>query len=176
MGLLIMSSVGVVSAQKPLYIVNGEPREEIESIPPEIIEKLDVLPADEETISQYGPEAGNGVVIVTLKYDVKAEFINDSYQSFERYVIENVKWEESDPTAQIVLRLTIQSDGKATVESVLHSSDKRLLRRVLKVVESAPLWQPATKRGMPVEQPGVVLNITLPEGRKMPRERYVIIL
>lgn len=165
-----------LSAQEPLYIVNGELREEISSIDPEIIESLDVLPADETTIEKYGPEAGNGVVIVTLKYDVEAQFKSPHYENFAEYIISSVEWQDNDPTAQVVVRITINSSGVPQIESVLQASDKRLLRRVVKAIESSPRWQPATKCGEAVTQHGLILNITLPIGREMPRERYVIIL
>jgi hypothetical protein len=39
---------------------------------------------------------------------------------------------------------------------------------VLKAVEEAPLWEPATKNGAPVASEGV-LRIQLPEGKPLPR-------
>lgn len=64
-----------VSAQRPLCIVNGAPTEEdIALIPPEDIERVETLPADEETIARYGAEASNGVILVTLRYDEPARF------------------------------------------------------------------------------------------------------
>ena len=48
-------------AQRPLYIVNGVETEEIESIPPDDIENIESLPADEETIARYGEKAANTV-------------------------------------------------------------------------------------------------------------------
>ena len=56
-------------AQRPLYIVNGVETEEIESIPPDDIENIESLPADEETIARYGEKAANGVILISLRYD-----------------------------------------------------------------------------------------------------------
>lgn len=53
-------------AQRPLYIVNGVETEEIESIPPDDIENIESLPADEETIARYGEKAANGVILISL--------------------------------------------------------------------------------------------------------------
>ena len=39
---------------------------------------------------------------------------------------------------------------------------------VLKALEEAPLWEPATKNGTPVASEGV-LRIQLPEGKPLPR-------
>ena len=58
-----------VAAQQPLYIVNGVETEQIASIPPDDIENVEMLPADEETIARYGLRASNGVLLVTLRYD-----------------------------------------------------------------------------------------------------------
>ena len=41
-------------------------------------------------------------------------------------------------------------------------------RRVLKALEEAPLWEPATKNGTPVASEGV-LRIQLPEDKPLPR-------
>ena len=45
---------------QPLYIVNGKETTEIRSIPPEDIENVEMLPADEETIARYGQRAARG--------------------------------------------------------------------------------------------------------------------
>ena len=54
---VVLCAVLPAAAQKPLYIVNGEPREEIASIPPEDIESVESLPADEQYIARYGERA-----------------------------------------------------------------------------------------------------------------------
>mgnify|MGYP001517605240 CR=1 FL=1 len=50
---------------QPLYIVNGKETSEIRSIPPEDIENVEMLPADEETIARYGQRAAHGVMLTT---------------------------------------------------------------------------------------------------------------
>lgn len=52
---LLGSALLPAAAQKPLYIVNGRETEEIASIPPEDIERVETLPADEETIARLRP-------------------------------------------------------------------------------------------------------------------------
>ena len=44
-------------AYEPLYVVNGVVVDSIEHIPHENIERIDNLPADEETIAKWGLEA-----------------------------------------------------------------------------------------------------------------------
>lgn len=158
-------------AQQPLYIVNGAPREEIASIPPDDIETIDELPADEESIARYGERASNGVIIISLKYDTPARFEADSLP-FEAYVARRAAWADDEPAARVVVRYTIAADGTIVVDRVLESTESRLRRRVLKVLAAAPPWIPATKNGRPIESSGV-LRLQLPEGKPMPGEPYL---
>ena len=156
-----------VAAQQPLYIVNGVETEEIASIPPEDIDNVEMLPADEETIARYGEKAVNGVMLVTLRYDQPAVFSADT--TFSNYIARQVKWGDDEPAARIILRYTVTPEGETVVAQELESTDSRLKRRVLKAVSEAPSWQPAHKDGTPVESEGV-LHIQLPEGKPMPRQ------
>lgn len=151
---------------RPLYIVNGQVTEEIHSIPPDEIEHVEMLPADEETIARYGERAMHGVMLITLRYDQPAVFPADT--TFGNYIARQVRWEENEPVARVVLRYTITEDGSIRVDETLESTDSRLKRRVLKAVEESPRWQPARKNGVAIASEGV-LSIQLPEGRPMPR-------
>lgn len=157
---------------KPLYIVNGQATTEIRSIPPEDIEHVEMLPADEETIARYGQQAAHGVMLITLRYDREASFPADS--TFSSYIARQVRWDENEPTARVVLRYKITPAGETVVLQELESTDSRLRRRVLKAVAEAPRWHPAQKNGAPVESEGV-LHIQLPEGRRMPRQAELVI-
>lgn len=160
----------VARAQHPLYIVNGVPTEEVAQIPPEDIESFETLPADEETIAQYGERASHGVVLVTLRYDEPARFEAPEAegQTFGEYIARRVKWGSDEPAARVIVRYTVTPEGRAVVNAELEATDKRLRRRVLKAVEEAPAWRPAMKNGRPVASEGV-LRIQLPEGKPMPR-------
>lgn len=160
--------------QQPLYIVNGVPTADgIAQIPPQDIERIETLPADEESIARYGAEASHGVVLVTLRYDEPARFDADGL-TFGEYIARKVEWKADEPAARIVLRYTVTPEGRAVVAAELESTDNRLKRRVLKAVEAAPAWQPATKAGRPVASEGV-LRIQLPEGKRLPRPMELII-
>lgn len=158
--------------REPLYIVNGEERTEIRSIPPDDIERVEMLPADEETVARYGQRASNGVMLVSLRYDTPARFAEAD--SFSDYIADRVRWDETDPTARVVLRYTITETGRAEVDQELESTDNRLKRRVLKALAEAPAWTPATKNGSPIASQGI-LRIQLPKGRRMPRQVELII-
>ena len=138
-------------AQRPLYIVNGVETEEIESIPPDDIENIESLPADEETIARYGKPA-----------------IFEAGTTFDEYIAGQVKWDDDEPAARIILRYTVTPEGKAVLAQELESTDNRLKRRVLKALSEAPHWHPAQKNGVAVASEGV-LHIQLPKGKRMPR-------
>ena len=95
--------------------------------------------------------------------------------SFDRYVARRIKWDATDPVARVVYRFKVQCDGSVVLTDLLESTDGRLRRKVVKAVEEAPRWSPATKDGRPVETEHV-LRVQLPEGRAMPPERAVILL
>lgn len=159
-------------AQKPLYIVNGVEMESVQHIPEENIEHIDHLPANEITVAKYGERANNGVIIITLCYDKEAEFKGE--KSLADYVSERVKWPDNYGVARFVARYTIGADGSFRLGDILQSTDHQLRKRVLKVLQSLPKWQPATKQGKAVESEYVVA-IQLPKGKEMPKEPYIVI-
>lgn len=79
-----------------------------------------------------------------------------------------VKWDDDEPAARIILRYTVTPEGKAVLAQELESTDNRLKRRVLKALSEAPHWHPAQKNGVAVASEGV-LHIQLPKGKRMPR-------
>ena len=162
-----------VRAQQTLYLVNGAERSSVAEIPPAMIEQIEELPADEQTIARYGEKAAGGVVLITLKYDEPPRFGSDTV-SFSRYIADRVAWNETDPTARIVVRYRLSATGELTDCEVLESTDTRFRRRVLKAIAKAPRWEPARKNGTPVESEGI-LRLQLPEGRPMPRRMELVI-
>lgn len=162
----LLCTTSVAVAQSPLYIVNGERMSDIASIPPDEIEAVESLPADEHTIDLYGPDASNGVILVTLRFDEPAAFAADS--TFAEYIARQVRWDDDEPAARVILRYTVTPEGDTVVGQALESTDNRLKRRVLKAVAEAPKWRPARKNGAPVASEGV-LHIQLPAGKQLPR-------
>lgn len=162
----LIPALGQRPTPRPLYVVNGEERSDIGDIPPDEIEHIETLPADEETIARYGEKASNGVMLITLRYDRPARFSDTT--TFDRYIAQQVRWDDDEPVARVVLRYTVGADGAVTVGETLESTDNRLKRRVVKAVEEAPRWIPAQKHDQGVASEGV-LRVQLPEGRRMPR-------
>lgn len=161
-----------LAAQQPLYIVNGVERSSMSDIPPEVIERIEELPADEFTIERYGRRGANGVVIVTLRYDKPARFCTDTL-SLTDYLRQRVEWDATEPTARVSLRYRILTDGRMEVIGEPVATNKRLLKRVLKALAEAPLWQPATKQGVAVETEQS-LTLQLPEGRRMVNYELIV--
>ena len=159
-------------AQRPLYIVNGVEMESVRHIPEANIEHIDQLEANETTVAKYGERANNGVIVITLRYDREAEFTGG--KPLSDYIGERVKWPENYGVARFVARYTVLSDGSFRLGTVLESTDHQFRKRVMKVLQTLPKWQPATKQGKAVES-DYVLAVQLPKGKEMPREPYIVI-
>lgn len=164
---MLFAVAAEAAAQSPLYIVNGVQREEIASIPPDDIEQVEMLPADEESIARYGEGASHGVMLVTLRYDRAAVFSGG--ESLSGYIAQQVEWGDDEPAARVIVRYTINPAGTLEIGQTLESTDARFKRRVLKALEEAPAWTPASKQGTPVASEGV-MRIQLPEGKPIPRK------
>lgn len=172
--LLALLTASALWAQQPLYVVNGNIVESIEHIPQEDIESIDVLPADEETITEWGLAASEGVIIVRLKYDSPATFNAEGYSNFTAYLAGCIKWNSNMPAERTSLRLCITEDGAIEIVEVLDTTSRQFLKRVTKAIESAPRWQPAMRDGKTTESLQLV-NIQLPLGKELPKDPYVII-
>ena len=146
--------------------------ESVQHIPEKNIEHIDHLEANEESVAKYGEKANNGVIIVTLRYDKEAEFKGG--KSLAEYISERVTWPNNWGVARFVARYTITKDGSLVLGDILQSTDHQLRKRVLKVLQSLPKWQPATKQGKAVESE-YVLAVQLPKGKAMPKEPYIVI-
>lgn len=180
--LLALTSVERLSAQifehrLPIYIVNGQrmDEEKVKAIHPADIVSNELLTVDEAVIEKYGHDAANGVVVITLRYDTPARFEVDGKEAkYSTYIAERVKWSEIEDVARVVISFTVEADGSVTEKDVLEATDRRLLARIRKAMEEAPKWVPAKKDDKGVETDHI-LRITLPFGRKMPRERVLLI-
>lgn len=173
--IVALLAVFCASAREPLYVVNGEVVASIEGIPHEDIETIDVLPANEDTIAEWGLEASEGVILVRLRYDTPARFLAEGRNNFTDYLATKVKWSASMPAERVSLRIRVATDGRATVSEVLQSTSRQFLKRVAKAIANAPRWSPATRDGNAVESIALV-NLQLPQGKELPVERAVIIL
>ncbi len=171
------ASAQIFEQRLPIYIVNGQrmSEEEVKAIHPADIVSNELLTVDEAVIEKYGHDAANGVVIITLRYDTAARFELDGQEArYSNYIAERVKWNEADGVARVVMSFTVMADGSVKEKDVLEATDRRMLNRIRKVMATAPRWTPAKKAGKGIETDHI-LRITLPIGRKMPRERVILI-
>lgn len=162
----------VFTPRLPIYIVNGErmSEEQVRAIEPEDIVSNTMLPADEQTIEKYGPEASNGVIVISLRYDEAARFEVDGQQTnFSNYIAQQIKWGEMESVAQVIMRVSVNGEGVVSEKELLDSSDRRLLKRVRDAIENAPRWVPAKKDGKGIETQHLV-RVIVPVGSQMPRE------
>jgi hypothetical protein len=172
--LLTLLCASTLWAQQPLYVVNGRVVETLEGIQQSDIESIDVLPADEDTIAEWGLGASEGVIVVRLKFDTPATFSAEGVNNFTAYLAKHIKWNESMPAERVSLRLRITEDGTATIVEVLDSTSRQFLKRVTRTIASAPRWQPAMRDGKAIESLQLV-NIQLPIGKELPRDPYIVI-
>jgi hypothetical protein len=163
-----------IYAYKPLYVVNGNIVESIEHIPHDDIERIDNLPANEETIAKWGIEASEGVILVTLRYDQNASFHYGDCHNFTDYLASVVRWDDTMPAERVSLRIEVNSNGKASISEVISSTSKQYLKRVMRAIEEAPLWQPAYKGGVAMCSQHLV-NLQLPKSKSIPKEMGIII-
>lgn len=170
----LLLSIATLWAREPLYVVNGAIVPSIKHIPHEDIERIDVLPADEDTIAKWGTAASEGVILVTLRYDTPASFSHGDYDNFTNYLADHIKWGDTMPTERVSLRIVVTKEGKATISEVLDASSRQLLSCTKRAIDDAPLWQPAMRDGTAVESTHLI-NLQLPVGKEMPREMVVII-
>lgn len=170
---LLCTTIAV--AQQPMYVVNGVVVDGIEHIPQSDIESIDVLPADEDTIAQWGLAASEGVIMVRLVYDTPATFSAEGIDNYTSYLATKVNWSDKMPAERVSLRIAVGEDGVAHVSEVLDSTSRQFLKRVTKAIASSPNWVAATRDGRPISTLHLV-NLQLPVGKSLPREQYVIIL
>lgn len=161
-------------AQQPLYVVNGVVVDGIESIPQSDIESIDVLPADEDTIAQWGMAASEGVIMVRLVYDTPATFSAEGIDNYTTYLATKVNWSDKMSAERVSLRIAVGEDGSVAITEVLDSTSRQFLKRVSKAIASSPNWVAATRDGLPIATLHLV-NLQLPVGKSLPREQYVII-
>lgn len=162
-------------AQHPLYVVNGKVVDGIEHIPQSDIESIEVLPADEDTIAEWGLAASEGVISVRLIYDTPATFYADGIDNFTAYLARSVKWDANMPAERASLRIAIAADGSASIAEVLDCTSRQFLKRVTKAIACSPRWQPAVRDGRAIESLHLV-NLQLPVGKELPSEHYVIVI
>ncbi len=148
----------------PLFIVNGKEFDKATfyEINPDVIASMKVL-KEESSIQKYGKKGSNGVIIVTLKCDSAPIFSDD--KTFQEYLIENIKWTDDEPLAEITIKFLIKSDGSTKIIEVVRSTDSRFKRRALKAFEGSPKWKSAAMNMDEAIEIESIVNIKLPKSK-----------
>ncbi len=160
------------AANKPLYVINGNIDDEvnIDDIPSSLITNIEVI-RGEDAVEKYGQKGSNGVILISLRYDTSPLFSKKI--SFHDYIIESIKWEDTDPVARVIFRYKVKTNGSVELIEIMESTDSRMRKRIVKAVNAAPKWErPAKLDGKPVETISAE-RIQLPIGQRFPGELII---
>lgn len=169
--LVALFAATIATAQQPLYVIDGRKAtaEEIEKIISTKIESMTVI-HDEEAKAAYSHmgDTTNGVVLVYthkesatdgvwLAADVMPKFMGGDATSFQRWVMQNIKYPaeaiEKGIQGQVNVRFIVGKDGKVDTNRLmfLDQCDNILRQEVIRVLDMAPAWTPAVQKGKIVE-------------------------
>lgn len=169
--LVALFAATIATAQQPLYVIDGRKAtaEEIEKIISTNIESMTVI-HDEEAKAAYSHmgDTTNGVVLVYthkesatdevwLAADVMPKFMGGDAASFQRWVMQNIKYPaeaiEKGIQGQVNVRFIVGKDGKVDTNRLmfLDKCDNILHQEVIRVLDKAPAWTPAVQKGKIVE-------------------------
>ena len=177
--------IQITSLKEPLYIVDGIITKHINQVPPEDIERIDML-NKETSIKYYGSEGKNGVVLIstksksyTLPHDTsktvrpitKEQFTvpevwpqfpggNEAYQE---YIESNMRYPQSAKEkgiqGNVHVTFKVTREGKIENVRLARGVDPALNEEAIRLVSSMPDWNPGIRKGEPVEMPGVVVPV-----------------
>lgn len=167
--------VGTVNNANPLYVIDGFPTEDLNSINPKDIESLEVL-KDASAAAIYGSRAGNGVILITTKkgsnkklsvnlesyYGVeqawrKLDLLNtDQYISYATDLMTNsdiYKQETKGPTdPDVIIGSSVPTRIKSGLDQPLNSTTSQTFR------QTNTDWQDEMFRAAPIQQHKVELS------------------
>ncbi len=144
------------SSVKPLLVVDGVViRGDVPRPDPIWVTNVDVVKGEEAT-NAYGAEGANGVVKITMKYDVPPVFSSDTKKRMTPFIHSKIEWKaEYD---KIKFRFSVGIDGKMKILNVVDSSNDELEAQVRRVISELPNWEsPAMDNGEVVVAKGVMI-------------------
>ena len=166
--------------KQPIYILDGG-RIDLETfnhIDPKEIASVTVL-KDQPAVDQYGEEARDGVIIITLKKEVEEvftpverdpeffdvveqmpEFPGGANALFE-YLAKNIHYPkeaaEKKIQGRVILTFVVEKDGSISRVKVVKSVEASLDQEAIRVVKSMPKWTPGKQNGK-----NVAVKYTIP--------------
>ena len=170
---------------KPIYVLDGERVEDIESIDPKNIESISVL-KNESSIAKYGEEGKNGVIEITSKSAIAksaaidyakeklAKSPDDVFvvveeqpqfpggtQAMMKFLGENIIYPEeahkNGIQGRVIVNFVVNKDGSLSDTKIVRGQDPLLDAEAIRVISAMPNWKPGMQKGEPVN-----VRFTLP--------------
>lgn len=170
---LVSNSAGIDTSTEPLYVVDGIITKEINQIPPQDIERIDVL-KDQSATAFYGNKAKNGVILITTK-SKSYQYLDGDTQNVRPVSQDKIRNPEEMPQfpggeiglsefiknrivyperalengimGKVYVDFIISKSGKVTDARISRGVDPDLDKEALRVVNTMPLWRPARNNG-----------------------------
>jgi len=182
---LVPNSAGIDTSIEPLYVVDGIITKEINQIPPQDIERIDVL-KDQSATAFYGNKAQNGVILITTKskayqyLDENAQNVRPKpqeefrlpedmpefpggEQALKQYIANNINYPESAKEngiqGRVYVTFKMTKEGKVTDAKLARGIYPALDEEAIRVVSSLPNWKPGKQNGQPVEVVGLAIPV-----------------
>lgn len=152
----------------PLYVVDREIRENIESIQPDSIESISVL-KDESATVLYGEKGKNGVILINTKNGIKNSkqepgkvySIVDEIPEFpggetslRKYIDNSIRYpeiaRENGIEGKVYVTFVVGRDGYVKDAKIQRGVDPSLDKEALRIISSLPIWKPGKFDGKPV--------------------------
>ena len=160
---------------KPIYVLDGERVEEIESIDPKNIESISVL-KNESSIAKYGEEGKNGVIEITSKSAIAksaaidyakeklAKSPDDVFvvveeqpqfpggtQAMMKFLGENIIYpaeaHKNGIQGRVIVNFVVNKDGSLSDINIVRGQDPLLDAEAMRVISTMPNWKPGMQRG-----------------------------
>jgi TonB family protein len=160
---------------KPIYVLDGERVEDIESIDPKNIESISVL-KNESSIAKYGEEGKNGVIEITSKSAIAksaaidyakeklAKSPDDVFvvveeqpqfpggtQAMMKFLGENIIYpaeaHKNGIQGRVIVNFVVNKDGSLSDINIVRGQDPLLDAEAMRVISTMPNWKPGMQRG-----------------------------
>lgn len=168
------------SDANPVYIVDGEAVDEVESINSELIDKMEVIKdQDHPLVKKYN--ATDGLIMITTKEAASNSndeifYIVEDMPKFpggipalRKYIYSNLEYPKKAKSqgieGEVIVRFLVNEKGQVVNEEVLRSSYEGFEAPALKVISEMPDWTPGMQRGKPVKV-GYSLSINFDSGKR----------
>jgi TonB family protein len=151
------------SGSRPLIVKDGliAENENVNNIPPETIESINVLKGESAT-KKYGEKGKNGVVEITLKHPDEKSIIVESMPEFpggvealKKFVSESLQYPkealEKGIQGQVMVGFVVSKSGEITDVRIKSGIDPSLDNEAVRIAKSMPKWTPGKQNGQGVD-------------------------